>query len=120
MAIVSWFERILCVPLLLLFLNALLSRLPLGPVVLHMIYALLLVLGQPGDQMGLSQPFLPTCLLFSHIRALTRHRQRGALVLLRHRFQRGYRALSARYPARVYPISKSFLVSAYAFPSLLT
>src|SRR5437868_14064642 len=76
---VSWSGHILCVlvllSLLLLFLSVLLSLLLWALVVLHMIYVPLLARERPGDQMGLSQLFLPTCLLFSHIDALTQHRR---------------------------------------------
>src|SRR5947209_7337409 len=85
-----------------------------------MIYVPLLARERPGDQMGLSQLFLPTCLPFSHIHALTQHRRLDARARLLHRFQRRCHALFARYLAHVYLIAKSFLALAYAFSSFLT
>ena len=90
-SIVSWFEHIPCVlvllSLLLLFLSVLLFLLLLALVVLHMIYALLLAHEQPGDLMDLFQLFLPICLLFSHIHALRQRRRLESHALLLHRFR---------------------------------
>src|SRR5947207_3660123 len=123
-SIVSWSGHILCVLVLLsllhLFLSVLLSLLLWALGVLHMIFALWLVRERPGDQMGLSQLFLPTCLPFSHIHALTQHRRLDARARLLHRFQRRCHALFARYLARVYLIAKAFLALAYALFSFLT